>query len=599
MQNNEKPIILKGITKVEGYAEGEALVTSSFLSHLVNAVNSDGVIRIFGHPLVGQSYAGKIVVYDTDKFSTGGAWGLYFKAKVTNSAPKALICRTVHPISIGGAIDAGIPAMDSFDVDPWTVIQTGDYVKITAPKAGDEGIIEIYPKYPARRAELAELKSLPKKGWEKSDISLTPYEQEMLAGKHGRPKQVAMERLVKFAEGMGSKRMVPICSAHLFDDHQSRDYTVGAWPAFEEFASMGAKVVVPTTVESTAMGDDLVDDKGMPWHYSVMAPAREVFKGMVPVHENLKNMGATVIPTCIPYAHLAPPKFGEYLVTSESNAAAYSNIMIGARVNRDPANMVLYAAITGVMPEYGVHLQENRIGQMIFDVDPAVVKELDDVGDYVALGGAIGFRAGDRVPVVCGLNRMTNAQAKAFCACVSPALTYPMIHIVGITPEARTIEEAFGGEIPKDVERVRITKSDLAAVYQNLRQTEKTSIDAAVIGCPFLMFEELADIAGMLDGQKVSAPLWLYTDYVNYSAAKKAGILEKIEASGARVVHSSCPGMVVRAPADAEKLVFATDSLKVAMLFAGIGWPKNWLGTRKDVIQAAITGTYVQNKWLN
>jgi len=71
MQNNEKPIILKGITKVEGYAEGEALVTSSFLSHLVNAVNSDGVIRIFGHPLVGQSYAGKIVVYDTDKYQEG------------------------------------------------------------------------------------------------------------------------------------------------------------------------------------------------------------------------------------------------------------------------------------------------------------------------------------------------------------------------------------------------------------------------------------------------------------------------------------------------------------------------------------------------
>ncbi len=598
MENKETPIILKGITRVEGYAEGEALVTSSFLSHLVNAVNSDGVVRIFGHPLAGQSYAGKIVVYDTDKFSTGGAWGLYFKAKVAHTAPKALVCRIVHPISVGGAIDAGIPAVDSFDVDPWTVIQTGDYVKISAPKAGDEATIEIYPKDPSRQAEPAGIKGSPKKGWEKSELVLTPYEQEMLAGKHGTPKRIAMERLVKFAEGMGSKRMVPICSAHLFDDHQSRDYTVGAWPAFEEFATMGATVVVPTTVESTAMGDDLVDDEGMPWHYAVMASARAVYKGMIPVHENLKKMGAVVIPTCIPYAHLAPPKLGEYLVTSESNAAAYSNIMIGARVNRDPANMVLYAAITGVMPEYGVHLQENRTGQMIFDIDPDVVQDLEDVGDYVALGGAIGFRAGDRVPVVCGLERMTNAQAKAFCACVSPALTYPMIHIVGITPEARTIEDAFGGKIPPDVERVLITRSDLAAVYQNLRQTEKTSIDAAVIGCPFLMFEELADIAQMLNGQKVSTRLWLYTDYVNYSAAKKAGILEKIEASGARVVHSSCPGMVVRAPADAEKLVFATDSLKVAMLFAGIGWPKNWLGTRRDVIQAAITGTYVQTKWL-
>jgi hypothetical protein len=362
---------------------------------------------------------------------------------------------------------------------------------------------------------------------------------------------------------------------------------------------MGAKVVVPTTVESTAMGDDLVDDQGMPWHYKVMAPAREVYRGMVPVHDNLKAMGAVVIPTCIPYAHLSPPKFCEYLATSESNAAAYSNIMLGARVNRDPANMVLYAAITGVMPEYGVHLQENRTGNMIFEVDREVSDELSDVGDYVALGGAIGFRAGDRVPVVTGLKRMTNAQAKAFCACVSPALTYPMIHIVGITPEARTLEEAFGGKVPEDVERIRIRKKDLGNVFRNLRQTEKTEIDAGVIGCPFLMFEELADIARILQGKKVRTRLWLFTDYVNYSAAEKAGILERIEASGARVVHSSCPGMVVRDRAEAEKLVFATDSLKVAMLFAGIGWPKNWLGTREDVVNAAVTGNFVPTKWLD
>jgi hypothetical protein len=49
-----------------------------------------------GHPLMGQSYAGKIIVYDTDIFSTGGALGLYFKSRITHTGPLALICRTVH-----------------------------------------------------------------------------------------------------------------------------------------------------------------------------------------------------------------------------------------------------------------------------------------------------------------------------------------------------------------------------------------------------------------------------------------------------------------------------------------------------------------------
>jgi predicted aconitase len=157
---------------------------------------------------------------------------------------------------------------------------------------------------------------------------LTPYEQEMLAGKTRHSKRIAMERLVKFAEGMGSKRMVPICSAHLFDDHQSRDYTVGAWPHLRSLRRWGQTVVVLDHVESTAMGDDLVDDEGMPWHYAVMASARAVYKGMIPVHEKPKKDGCRCYSNVYPVqTHLAPPKLGEYLVTSESNAAAYSNIM--------------------------------------------------------------------------------------------------------------------------------------------------------------------------------------------------------------------------------------------------------------------------------
>jgi hypothetical protein len=31
---------------------------------------------------------------------------------------------------------------------------------------------------------------------------------------------------------------------------------------------------------------------------------------------------------------------------------------------------------------------------------------------------------------------------------------------------------------------------------------------------------------------------------------------------------------------------------------AGIGWPKNWLGTRQDVVNAAITGKFEPTRWL-
>lgn len=603
MDNNVK--ILKGITRVAGVVEGKALVTSEKLSHLVNAVGSDGVIRMHGHPLMGQSYANRIVVYDTDIFSTGGAWGLYFKSIINRTGPLGLICRTVHPISVGGAVDARIPAVDGFDRDPCREIKTGDWVRIKAPLVGGEAIVEVLPAEEGAIYEEAGRSEGPPPPtpkspptWQKDRLKLSPYEEEMLQGGHGQAKQVAMARLLEFGWGMGSARMVQIRSAHVFSDWKSHGLVIGAWPLYEEFASLGARVVAPTTVESTLIADELVHDQGMPWHYHVMTPAGEVYAAMQPVHEALQAMGAQVIPTCIPYMHLTPPRFGEFHVTSESNHAAYANIMLGARVNRDPANMVFYAAITGVMPEYGMHLAENRRGQMLFEVAPELLPELQDVGDYVALGGAIGLRAVDRVPVVVGLAHLSNEQAKAFCACVSPALTYPMMHIVGITPEARTVEEAFGGRVPAAVERIRIGKQEVRDLFHGIHQTDRRDIDVAVIGCPFLTFQELVGLAEFLEGRTVKKRLWLYTDYIFYQAAHKAGILAKIERSGARVVHSCCPGMILRDGKTAESLVYATDSLKIARLMSGLGWPKNWLGTRRDVVNAAITGRFEPTRWL-
>jgi len=592
-----KPKILRGITRVEGSCEGEALVTTEKLSHLANAVGNDGIIRMHGHPLLGQSYAGKIMVYSTDIFSTGGAWALYYKVKIAGSGPKALICRKVHPISIGGAVDAEIPAVDNFDDDPCEVIHNGDWVKITAPQCGREAIVEVFPSKDSSLTQKVPLTHLSDTRSIQSNLVLNVHETEMLNGKFGKAKQLAMERLVKFAQGLGSKKMVPVVSAHVFCDWKTTDLTSGAWPMYEEFAKMDARVAVPTTMESTFMADDMVDDEDMPWHFKVKTPAREVYEKTKFVNDKLQSMGIYVIPTCIPYMHLNTPRFGEFHATSESNHAAYSNIMVGARVNRDPANMAFYAAITGVMPEYGVHMAENRRGQMIFEIDKNLLPELKDTSDFVALGGAIGFRAVDRVPVVVGLDHLTNEQAKAFCACVSPALTYPMIHIVGITPEARTLEEAFGGSVPSSVPKIHIGITEVQQVYHQLRFTDNPNIDAAIIGCPFLSIQELDDLSDMLDGKKVMKMLWLHTDYVIYNAAKKAGILAKIERSGARVVHSVCPGMVDRDRTEASKLIIATDSLKIAMLMSGIGWPKYWFGVREDIVNSAITGNFRRTRW--
>ncbi len=72
-----KIINLKGRKIVEGFAEGEALVTSQPLSFMGSINPKTGYIIEQGHELEGQCLKGKILVFPFSKGSTGGSYMLY------------------------------------------------------------------------------------------------------------------------------------------------------------------------------------------------------------------------------------------------------------------------------------------------------------------------------------------------------------------------------------------------------------------------------------------------------------------------------------------------------------------------------------------
>jgi len=139
--------VLKGVARSKGSAAGEALVSEQPLSWAPFTIpNETGIISMFGHKLIGQSVKDKIVVYPTVTGSTTGSIGLFFKVKESKVGPKAIICRQVHPIDLGGAIAAEIPAVDSLNVDPIQEIHTGDWVEIKADEVGKEAVVTITRK---------------------------------------------------------------------------------------------------------------------------------------------------------------------------------------------------------------------------------------------------------------------------------------------------------------------------------------------------------------------------------------------------------------------------------------------------------------------
>ena len=131
-------LILKGHKVIEGYVEGEALVTKEPISFMGSIDPKTGVVIERGHDIEGQCLKGKILVFPTSKGSTGGSYMLYDVVK-NGVGPLGIINVEAESVVVIGAIISGLPMVDKIDIEK---IQTGDYVVIDA----DDGIVKVRKK---------------------------------------------------------------------------------------------------------------------------------------------------------------------------------------------------------------------------------------------------------------------------------------------------------------------------------------------------------------------------------------------------------------------------------------------------------------------
>ena len=125
---------LHGRAIYRGKARGVALVSPVPIGFLGGVDPETGVVIEQGHPLHGQSIAGRVLVFPTGKGSTVGSYTLYRLAK-SGKAPVAIINARSEAIVAVGAIMASIPMVDLVDISQ---IATGDIVEID----GEDVIIE-------------------------------------------------------------------------------------------------------------------------------------------------------------------------------------------------------------------------------------------------------------------------------------------------------------------------------------------------------------------------------------------------------------------------------------------------------------------------
>ena len=120
------PIRLSARVVKSGQAEAEALVSAEPIGFLGGVDPDTGSVTEVGHPLEGQSVAGRVLVFPTGKGSTVGSYTLYRLAR-NGLAPAGIINAEADPVVAVGAIIAEIPMVDQVDISQ---IRTGDTVRV-------------------------------------------------------------------------------------------------------------------------------------------------------------------------------------------------------------------------------------------------------------------------------------------------------------------------------------------------------------------------------------------------------------------------------------------------------------------------------------
>ena len=157
--------------------------------------------------------------------------------------------------------------------------------------------------------------------------------------------------------------------------------------------------------------------------------------------------GVNILATCTPYQVGNIPVRGEHCAWMESSAVIYANSVLGARTNCEGTASAGAASLTGKIPCWGNHREENRHGTHLIDVRTPV----DSFLEWGMLGYYAGGVAGEEHPVITGdLGQPDLVDLKHFGAAAATSGGVELYHIPGITPEAPTLQAAFGGAKPPE-----------------------------------------------------------------------------------------------------------------------------------------------------
>jgi len=387
---------------------------------------------------------------------------------------------------------------------------------------------------------------------------LNDEEKKMLAGEYGYGFQRAISFLKRLGEAMDAEKMCRVTSAHIH-------------PFFptEFLYKMTEGVTKPRTMVSV-----MPDFDPAYWreNYNIVAEQGSLVGGVAPTDEkdHAENMAICkrldFLPTftCSPYAVGIVPRRSDVCVWSGTSGQTAANSLFGARAPRHSSATAIASAIAGVIPYAGLARSENRYAEVLINTE-----DLPDltISEYGALGYFVGGVVRTRNVVFDGLpKKISLEECKYLTSPLTVSGACSMCHIVGVTPEAPTLEAALGGKTPNEV--VKVTKKDLQEIRDIFTNASADEVELAVFGCPHATILELREIASYLEGRRLKegGQILLGITDMTYTLAKEAGYMDTIEGAGAIITNGCVAGLNPLVFISGTSVV-ATNSMRAARFF--------------------------------
>ncbi|WP_300526827.1 aconitase X [Maricaulis sp.] len=515
-----------------------------------------GTILDQHHPQCGQSIAGKVLMMPTSRGSCTGS-AVLLSLALAGKAPAALVFREPEDVLSLGAIIARI----MFDARI-AVIRLGaeDYQKLSCET--DAQLTGAHLTAGDLTFELGTL--------DRSGLSLSAADENMLAGGEGEAAQLAMETMCILAVLQGARTLIDVSRVHI-------DGCIYASEANLTFAramqARGARVRVPTTMNAISVDLPHWRAQGVPADFGEPASA---------LAEAYLAMGARPSFTCAPYLLSDKPRQGEVIGWSESNAVIYANSVLGARSNKHADFFDLMIAVTGRAPASGVYLDAHRQARLVLDVD---LPEQADESVWPLLGWLAGQLAPDRIPLLNGLaeHHPGPDDLKAVCAAFGTTSGAPMLHMAGVTPEA-------GDSYDPSLPRHRIDRAALRQAWQALNQGP-AKVDLVALGSPHLSASECRQFARLMDGNAVAdgVSVMLTLGRAVNAEIEEDGTRAELERLGVQLVTDVCWCSISRPlfPASARHIL--TNSGKYAHYGPSLSGCSLRLGSLAECAVAART----------